>query len=93
MVKKEIEVCDICQVDIAHYLCDVCSKHVCKKHSKLWQVSLGKGIMTKITLCSTCLDKIQYSGGMENNEEFKKIILEFIKKQMIINGLKNERDP
>jgi len=88
MALRQVNTCDICKTEISNYVCDICSNDCCRKHSKLWDISLGKGIMAKITLCSTCLDKIQYSKGIENNQEFKKIILEFIKKQMIIDGLK-----
>lgn len=88
-MKKEMIICDICKEDLGSFKCDICGKDVCKKHSKIWSVSLGSGIMTKITLCTGCIDEIQYSRGMENNQEFKRILLEFIKKQMIMDKLKD----
>lgn len=86
-----MRVCDLCKNQIAVTKCDVCSADMCKYHGKLWVVKLGAGIMAKVSLCNTCLSSVEQSRSMEENIEFKKMILEFIKKQMVIDKLKDEQ--
>lgn len=90
MVRKETTICDVCQTNLATGICDVCQSDICKNHTKNWSINLGNGYLTRIKLCQKCVNKIEYSKGMEDNEELKRIILEFIKKQMVIDGLKDE---
>lgn len=89
MALKEALICDICQNELAIEKCDICGKDICRHHKKDWSVKLGSGYLAKIKLCTECVSHIEYSKGMESSEELRRILLEFIKKQMIMDELKD----
>ena len=83
-MKKEIEICDVCDERVAKKTCSVCLKDVCSYCGKDWRVLVGVGNEITIPFCKACsrqkIDK-------DTLEEIKKAIIDKIKKGRIVENL------
>lgn len=86
-MKKEIEICDKCNKNIAIGKCDVCNSDVCKVHGQSYNVDIGYRHLTKIMLCYLCQKELMAVDSTEV-PAVKKAILDAITKEITLNKLK-----
>ena len=99
MVEKEkIIICDICEKSIAKHKCEVCGKDLCEDCFRSFTLDIENYGFNVIHFCEGCKvkasDLFRGKSLTENYENFdkdneiKKIILDKIKKNLIIENLK-----
>ncbi len=99
MVEKEkIIICDDCEKTIAKHKCKVCKKDLCENCFRSFTLSIGDFGFNVIHFCEGCKVKANdlFSGkslqenyeNFDKDNEIKKIILDKIKKNLIIENLK-----
>ena len=93
MVEQEkVIVCDFCKEKITKSKCEICHRDLCSSCGKILSINLGKGqiSISKILVCSDCNNKasmIKESVDIDVGGEIKKMILDKLKKGMILKNL------
>lgn len=95
MVKRNVPICDVCNVTIAEYKCVICGQDICKNHCYTLRISMLYGYipfrleqrtpddMSKNCFCSKCKDRLS-NDLVQIPEEERSIVFEeyttFLKK-------------
>lgn len=101
MVEKEkVIICDICKKQIAMYKCEICGNDLCEDCFRSFKLDIGEFSFNVIHFCEDCKvktnDLFRSKSLRENYENFdeddkiKKIMLDKIKKNLIIENLKEK---
>ena len=101
MVEKEkVVICDDCKEKIAKHKCEVCNKDLCGSCFRSFRLDINDFCFNQIYACENCKvkgdDLFRGKPIEENKENFdkdnriKKIMLDRIKKNLIIENLKDK---
>jgi len=96
--KTNIIICDVCEKKIVKHKCEVCNKDLCEDCLRNLRLGVGNYAFNNIYFCEGCVVKAENlftnKSVEENYENFdkdnkiKKIMLDKIKKNLIIENLK-----
>ena len=104
--KKEVVICDKCNEKIAKYKCDLCEIDLCSEYncSKEINLEVKKRVGTenpisfnRIYFCSDCEEKVfellkeTPNEILDKENKIKDIIIERVKKNLMLNGLKHRK--
>ncbi len=96
MVKREINICDICKDRIANKKCDICGKDTCGGCRNSKPINMGSEHLTLIITCRDCynlnkkmIESLDLSKNKELIKSIKTPILNHLKKIAILNNLGN----
>ena len=100
-MKKNVTICDKCEVTIATKQCDICGKDLCEDCSNVENNAIVGGLMELIT-CEGCDDQLDdmmikrkdlLPSVFKEKVELKKEIIEVLKNAMMLNQIEEEKNP
>lgn len=94
-MKKEVNICDKCKDRIAKQKCCLCDSDVCKECSEMELIGIFEDIV-----CTSCSKKLDdcgmegeefWKGFIKNNKGVKEKIMEYIKRNIMLQNLKGAK--
>jgi hypothetical protein len=94
MVKKEVNICDACNKEIAESSCSFCKKDMCKHCSSYFTIDIYNGMsnpyLDKVGVCKGCYNNVNDVNSDNFPDEFKKEIrnqmIEQLKKIVLVKS-------
>lgn len=104
MVKTEVILCDLCKKAVANLKCNLCGKDLCSGEcSSTYEIIFGSNASTQFYFCNRdCRNKVvgfmkklqdgdDKEGRTKLYDGIKQLLLEFIKRGLILENLKEEK--
>lgn len=97
MLKKEIRICDICEITIAGKgKCEICDNDCCEDCILDYDIDFMEISLNNIKVCSECSSKIddlkKRRAKIDKKDEIKESMIGYIKKMLILKALENKKE-
>ena len=93
MVKKEVEICDICKNTVSESKCELCNIDICPSCQTHYGIEAGDNVLVNFVCCTNCfriIQEIDLSKEFKNYPDLKKQFIEIFKRLIQLEELEGK---